>query len=119
MIVGFDHIQLAHPAGSEAQMREFYCGILGMTEVEKPVPLQGRGGFWADANGIQIHFGVDPAFTPATKAHPAFIVADLGGLAARLAESNSNITWDTSLPDVKRFFTNDPVGNRVELIEQR
>lgn len=118
MIVGLDHIQLAHPAEAEDLMRAFYCDTLGMIEVAKPIPLQGRGGFWANANGVQVHFGVDPVFSPATKAHPAFIVADLAALAARLAQSDCKILWDTSLPDVKRFFTNDPVGNRVELIEQ-
>lgn len=118
MIVGLDHIQLAHPAGAENEMRAFYCDTLGMTEVAKPVPLQGRGGFWVQSDDLSVHFGVDADFHPATKAHPAFVVADLDAAAARLKKDHCKVTWDTALPDVKRFFTNDPVGNRIELIEQ-
>lgn len=118
MIVGLDHIQLAHPAGAEDQMRAFYCDALGMIEVEKPKPLQGRGGFWAHAYDLYVHFGVDPNYHPATKVHPAFVVIDLAELAARLADMGCKITWDTALPDVKRFFTHDLVGNRIELIAQ-
>lgn len=117
MILALDHIQLAHPAGAEDAMRAFYCDLLGMTEIAKPAPLQGRGGFWAQAAGIEVHFGVDPAFSPATKAHPAFVVADLDALAARLAKADHPVNWDRSLPDIRRFFTADPVGNRIELMQ--
>ena len=119
MIQKLDHIQLAFPAGSEDALREFYCASLGMTEVAKPEPLQGRGGFWATAGSLQVHFGVDPNFHPATKAHPALIVSDLNALAKTLVKSGANITWDHALPGVERFFTQDPVGNRIECMTQR
>jgi catechol 2,3-dioxygenase-like lactoylglutathione lyase family enzyme len=118
MVTGLDHLQLALPAGREDVMRGFYCDLLGLTEVAKPVPLQGRGGFWAVAGAAQVHFGVDPDFHPATKAHPAFRVADLDALAARLRAAGHRVDWDDKLPDVTRFFTFDPVGNRVELIAE-
>lgn len=116
MIAGLDHIQLALPAGAEDTLRAFYCDILGMTEVPKPQALQGRGGFWATAGDLAVHFGVDPDFKAATKAHPAFRVSDLDGLAARLADAGYTVNWDTALIGVRRFFTADPVGNRIELI---
>lgn len=116
MIVGLDHIQLALPAGAEDEMRAFYCGILDMVEIEKPAVLQGRGGFWARAGSLDYHFGVDFAFHPATKAHPAFVVDNLETLAAVLADDGYDVTWDAALPAVARFFTNDPVGNRLEFI---
>ena len=116
MITGLDHIQLALPQGTEDAMRGFYCDLLGMQEVAKPAALQGRGGFWAQAGAVQVHFGVDPGFHPATKAHPAFVVADLSGLAGLITDAGFDVKWDTSLPDIRRFFTSDPVGNRVELI---
>jgi hypothetical protein len=40
---GLDHVQLAMPAGEEALAREFYSGVLGLTEVPKPANLAKRG----------------------------------------------------------------------------
>lgn len=116
MIQALDHIQLALPAGAEDQLRAFYCDLLGMTETPKPAPLAGRGGFWAVAGTLHVHFGVDPNFHPATKAHPAFIISDLTALADKLQQHGYDTIWDHALPNVKRFFTCDPVGNRIELI---
>lgn len=119
MIQSLDHIQMAHPEGAEDVMRRFYCDLLAMTEVPKPAALQGRGGFWAMAGNLQVHFGVDPAFTPATKAHPAFIIADIEALVARFEEAGHSYQWDNALPEVQRFFAADPVGNRIEFIAQK
>lgn len=116
MIFKLDHIQLALPAGSEALMRGFYCDILGLAEIPKPAPLQERGGFWASLGSLEIHFGVDPHFVPATKAHPAFVTDDLNQLAENLRVAGYPVRWDRSLQGVKRLFTDDPVGNRIELI---
>lgn len=116
MIVGLDHIQLALPAGAEDRMRRFYCDLLGMTEIEKPKPLQRRGGFWARAGVLECHFGVDPDFHPAKKAHPAFVISELPALVHRMNDAGHPVTWDQSLPEVTRFFVFDPVGNRVECI---
>lgn len=118
LIVGLDHIQLALPAGAEDAMRAFYCDLLGMNEKPKPAPLQGRGGFWANAGPLAIHFGVDPNFHPATKAHPAFVVDDSSSLFAVLTAQGHKPEWDRALPHVKRFFVADPVGNRIEIIGQ-
>ena len=116
MITGLDHLQIALPACATDGMRTFYCGLLGLTEVPKPAPLKGRGGFWAVAGTTGVHFGIDPDFTPQTKGHPAFLVRDIHALAERLQAAGIELTWDSALPDVTRCFVADPVGNRVELI---
>lgn len=115
MIKSLDHIQLALPAGAEDLLRPFYL-MLGFTEVPKPAPLMGRGGFWMRAGDLNVHFGVDPTFAPATKAHPAFVVSDIDQLSNLLVAAGHNISWDTKLVDVRRLFVFDPVGNRIELI---
>lgn len=115
MIKSFDHIQLALPAGAEDLLRPFYI-MLGFAEVPKPAPLVGRGGFWMRAGDLNVHFGVDPTFAPATKVHPAFVVTDIDQLSDRLVAAGHEIYWDTKLVDVCRFFVFDPVGNRIELI---
>ena len=54
MIVGYDHVQVAIPAGGEAAARAFYGGLLGMTEVAKPESLASRGGCWFVAGSAHI-----------------------------------------------------------------
>ena len=36
--------------------------------------------------------------------------------AARLAAAGAPVQWDESLPGVRRFYTADPWGNRIELL---
>ena len=117
--VEIDHVQLAAPPGCEAQARAFYGGLLGLREVEKPEPLRAGGGVWFVLGANQIHIGVADPFTPARKAHPALRMADeaaLETLAARLQAAGAHIAWDTRLSAVRRFFADDPWGNRLELL---
>ena len=117
-VIALDHVQIAAPSGCEAAARRFYVGVLGLAEVEKPEPLRHRGGVWFAVGAQQLHVGVDDAFASARKAHPALRVrnADLDALAARIEASGSAVTWDEALPGVRRFYADDPWGNRVELL---
>lgn len=112
-IVGLDHVQLAMPAGREEEARAFYAGVLGLRELEKPEPLRARGGCWFGTDGVEIHLGVEEPFAPARKAHPALRVADLDTAQAALEFAER----DESVPEVRRLFTRDPFGNRIELIQ--
>jgi catechol 2,3-dioxygenase-like lactoylglutathione lyase family enzyme len=116
-VVGFDHVQLAAPRGCEDDARRFFGGLLGLTEVEKPEPLDGRGGVWFAVGGRQLHVGVDYGHRPALKAHPALAVRGLDVLAGRLEAAGVRVEWDSSLPGVRRFYAADPWGNRIELVE--
>ncbi len=115
-VIALDHVQLTMPAGAELQARNFYGTLLGLPEIAKPQELASRGGAWFQCGGIQIHLGVENSFRPAQKAHPAFLVQQFDDLVARLRREGFEITEDTSLPTVTRAFTNDPFGNRIELI---
>jgi catechol 2,3-dioxygenase-like lactoylglutathione lyase family enzyme len=116
MIVGFDHVQLAAPPGCEEAARRFFGTVLGLEEVEKPEPLRGRGGVWFAAGAQQLHIGVEAEHLPARKAHPAFAVHEIDVLAARLGAAGAPVEWDASLPGVRRLYTRDPWGNRIELV---
>lgn len=117
MIDSLDHIQLAMPQGEEEKARSFFCGILGMTEDEKPELLASRGGCWFRSGAVVVHLGVEQDFNPQKKAHPAFCVSDLDGLADVLKKNGFAVAWDEALPDRKRFYTSDPFGNRIEFIQ--
>ncbi len=119
-IAGIDHVQVAAPPGCEAQAREFFGGLLGLAEVEKPPALRVRGGAWFAIADQQLHVGVADGFAPARKAHPALRVSagQLSKLAERLQDAGASVQWDDSQPDARRFFTEDPWGNRLELVER-
>ncbi len=108
------HVQVSGPAGCEDRMREFYVGVLEMTEVVKPELLRPRGGAWFRAGGAEIHVGIEDDFRPARKAHPGIAVADVDALARVVEESGAPVTWDDKIPGLRRFHTSDPVGNRLE-----
>ncbi len=116
-ITGFDHVQLAMPAGEEETARRFYSGLLGLKEVPKPARLAGRGGCWFEGRDVVIHLGVAAPFRPVQKAHPAFRVADLAAAAATLKAAGVAVTVDDNWPGVPRFYTRDPFGNRLEFIQ--
>lgn len=112
-----DHVQLAIPQGAEDLCRPFYAGLLGMREVAKPPSLAKRGGLWLESGSVRIHLGVEEDFRPTRKAHPAIAVADLDALARLLAEAGHEPAWDDAIPSVRRFYVEDPVGNRIEFMQ--
>ena len=111
-----DHIQLAIPPGGEAAARNFFVGVLGMSEEQKPEQLAARGGCWFRAGCVHIHCGVESPFQPQRKAHPALLVADLDGLARTVEAARSPVRWDDTVPGRRRFYTEDPFGNRIEFV---
>jgi catechol 2,3-dioxygenase-like lactoylglutathione lyase family enzyme len=119
-ILGLDHVQLAAPAGCEDEARRFYGDHLGLAEIEKPEPLRGRGGVWFSLGEQQLHIGVEPDFVPASKAHPALRVRpnELEELATRLSSADVEVVWDKFVSGVRRFYVQDPWGNRLELISR-
>lgn len=116
MIVGLDHVQLAMPAGGEQAARAFYAGVLRMMEVPKPAPLAARGGCWFESLGTALHLGIEESFAPARKAHPALLARDLDAAARALEASGAPVTHDDSIDGLRRIYTEDPFGNRLELI---
>ncbi len=117
-VAGFDHVQLALPPGGEERARAFYGAVLGMTELPKPPALAARGGCWFASGDAVLHLGVEQDFRPARKAHPGLRVAHgaLDALAARLTEAGAPVRWDEAVPDVRRFHSADPFGNRLEFL---
>lgn len=116
-ILAIDHVQLAAPAGAEEVARRFYGELLEMQELEKPEILRARGGVWFQCGTQQLHIGIQSDFAPATKAHPAFQVNDLGVLRQRLEAANVAIVEDHPLEGIQRFHVADPFGNRLEFLQ--
>jgi len=118
-VTHLDHFQIAAPRGCEQAAREFYGAILGLPEIEKPESLRSRGDCWFQCGSQQLHLGVEEDFRPAKKAHPAFVTPDLDELRAELLARGIKVLEDCRVPGIRRFFAEDPWGNRLEFIEQR
>lgn len=110
------HVQVCCPPGGEDVARSFYGDALGIPEADKPPALAARGGCWFRGDGVEVHVGVESEFRPARKAHPAFLVDDIDGVAQRMAEGGFSVTWDADFPGYRRFHTADGHGNRVEIL---
>jgi catechol 2,3-dioxygenase-like lactoylglutathione lyase family enzyme len=116
--VKLDHVQLAGPRGCEDDARGFYGDILGLEEIEKPESLRASGGVWFRLGPEQLHIGIEEPFAPARKAHPALRVGadELDRFAERLQAARAPVEWDERHPGVRRFYTADPFGNRIEIL---
>lgn len=105
------------PRGAEAQARAYYGELLGLTEIDKPPVLAARGGAWFRAGGLELHLGVEDPFAPARKAHPGILVDDLESLVECLRAAGETVQPDTDFPGMRRFYTADPFGNRLEFLQ--
>ena len=121
------HVQVCCPRGGEADARRFYGEGLGMTEFEKPAELAVRGGAWFrayDDEGrvtAELHVGVEEPFSPARKAHPAFLLSsrtELEAVVVRLAGLGFDVdrSEGNTCPEYRRVHAKDASGNRVELL---
>ncbi|MDE1169693.1 MAG: hypothetical protein PW734_00555 [Verrucomicrobium sp.] len=120
MITALDHILLATPDRPEAAAaaRRFFGTLLGLKEVPMPSTLEGRAHCWFQCGALTIHIGPEKDFRPAKKAHPAFLVADLNQVRAALEKEGHPIRADDAIQDVRRFFSEDPWGNRLEFLQR-
>jgi catechol 2,3-dioxygenase-like lactoylglutathione lyase family enzyme len=114
-----DHVQVAGPPGCEPAARTFYGEILGLREIAKPPALADRGGVWFELGTQELHVGVEQDFRPAHRAHPALTSTSIDELAGRLATVGARVDWNDDLGGVRRFYTADPFGNRLEIVGVR
>ncbi len=126
------HVQVGCPRGGEEPARRFWVDGLGLTEVDKPAPLRGRGGAWFvardDAGAVlaEVHVGVEEPCAPPRRAHLALHVGDVARLEALIADLRApvlvelGVEVDTreadTFPGYRRVHVRDPHQNRVELL---
>ncbi len=119
MLLRIHHAQITIPPGCEEKARDFYCRLLGLSEITKPASLRSRGGFWLELGGLELHIGVEEnQHRGKTKAHLAYMVKDLDDWRRRLEGENIEVINGIRLPETNRFEFRDPFGNRVEFLEK-
>jgi catechol 2,3-dioxygenase-like lactoylglutathione lyase family enzyme len=90
-----------------------------MHEIPKPGALAGRGGFWAELEGFQVHIGTEDGVDRASsKAHIAYLVPDLEHCRQMLKDKGIDAMDGIEIPGFVRFEFRDPFGNRVEFLQR-
>ena len=118
-----DHVQITIPRGAEDKARNFYSGILGLEEMEKPDSLKPSGGVWFKIADVELHLGVESMFiqgdgrSPFSKRHPAFTIEKISEVKKYLIDRGVTLKDEIEIPGRKRFSFYDPFGNRIELLE--
>lgn len=118
-ISSVDHITLTAPTGSDDKIREFYGGVLGLPEIDVPAPLQDEVIAWFDCGNVKLQFVPEAAPGNAySSRHIAYVVNRLDSMRAALLANGYAIEVDRDpLPDRRRFFCRDSVGNQIEFVE--
>jgi catechol 2,3-dioxygenase-like lactoylglutathione lyase family enzyme len=126
-ILAIHHAQIMIPVGQEDKAREFYCQLLGLTEIEKPAALKVRGGIWLEVGEQQLHLGINTkvsidakgAENPAlSRAHIAYRVEDIATWRQKLKAASIEIIDGEPVVGLSRFEFRDPFGNRIEFLGQ-
>ncbi len=112
-----DHVQLCVPRDGEERAREFYAGLLGLKEIDKPEVLRANGGMWFEIADVQLHIGVEDAAAK-SKRHPAFEVEGVEEIRKFLERNGVRTRDEKEIAGVRRFSFFDPFDNRIELMER-
>lgn len=90
--------------------------LLGLEEIER-AGTPGRPGAWFRlGEGCELHISLGPA-RPPSRCHFAILVEDLEAARGVLARAGAPFESEREIPGLVRFFTRDPDGNRIEVVE--
>ncbi len=112
------HVSTPIPQGSQRQVRSFYGEVLGLEEKEVPQTLKHLNLVWfAVGEGeLELHFVPSTVLVAEEDPrHFCLVVDDLDVYKKRVADAGYPISEDLAIHNRPRFFTRDPLGNRVEL----
>jgi catechol 2,3-dioxygenase-like lactoylglutathione lyase family enzyme len=124
-VIGLNHFNLRASRQLLEKLKEFYCGVLGLVQGERP-PI-GSFGYWLYAGpecvlhlseAVPDEAGPSPTAThPVTTFdHVAFTCTDRPQMEARLKLNDVDFrTGSVPALGITQLFLQDPAGNGVEL----
>src|SRR5262245_41884403 len=94
--------------------RAFYGSILNLAPAPRPADA-GRAGCWFKLGDVELHLSKEQGASNAqSKRHVAFEVVDLDVLREHLIAAGCEVEEGRPIAGIRRFFTRDPAGNRLE-----
>ena len=112
-ILGVHHVNIQVADVSAA--RAFYCGVLGLTEIDRPdFPVDGA---WFELGVHQLHIGVEVGHVASQRQHFAVQVNDLDAMVATIEALGVEVRkTGLTFPGAGfQAFLRDPSGNLIEL----
>jgi len=105
------------PPGQEATARQFYGGVLGLTEIAAPASLDGLQELWFRLDGgTEVHlFAEAPMGQDHSARHFCLAAADVELLRLHLEAVGVMVVGGPSIPGRPRYFCRDPFGNLLEI----
>lgn len=114
------HTSVPMPANGHEVARQFYGGVLGMTEAAPPTSLDTASLVWfrAGTDGHEVHCFVDHRLGPSSSAqHLCLQADDLVAFRQRLVDHDVAIEEATPIHNRPRLFVRDPFDNLIELTQ--
>lgn len=113
------HVNVVVRPGETERLVGFYVDVLGLRRAAKPTEGTTGGGAWFDIGDVaQLHVSERVDGNGPGAGHFALIVDDYDEVVSRLQADGAS--W-RELPDLfggRRGSTEDPLGNRVEILER-
>jgi glyoxylase I family protein len=97
--------------------RSFYREALGLKEVPIPPTFNFAVAWFALGDGQQLHLLHGAQADPPGARHIALHVRDARAARDEMRARGHRVEETTPIPGADRFFTADPDGNRIELIQ--
>jgi len=119
-IVAIDHVQVTVSRERMETAKRFYDEVLGLTPARRPGDP--RDGAWYQVGPVQLHLAMEDRASPdanRSRRHVCYSVHSLVDTERRLQEAGVVILADERpIRGVRRFFIEDPGGNRIEISER-
>jgi catechol 2,3-dioxygenase-like lactoylglutathione lyase family enzyme len=96
--------------------RRYYRDVLGLTEIPKPRTFDFVV-LWFQLGNQQLHFLLRDRPDAISPRHFALRVTDAQAARAHFLRLGLPVEETTPIPGADRFFTADPDGNRIEIIQ--
>jgi len=112
-----DHVQLPMPPGGAERARYFYARVLGLRELASASDADAPRVLRFVLDGTTLDLREGPYTGVAPQAHLALQLRDVSAVVERLRAAGRPVdAW--TLDETGRAVTEDPFGNRLELISQ-
>jgi catechol 2,3-dioxygenase-like lactoylglutathione lyase family enzyme len=117
-VTGIDHVQLAMPAGLDAEQRAeaFYRDLLGLPRRPKPPELAARGGCWFERGRPGCIWAWKTASGRPGRPTLPWLVRGIDKLCTALEAAGHEVRRTEDVPGMPQWYVDDPFGNRIELV---